>query len=181
MLYPTNHSSFPQGIEGYPSNKGFNKSSPKLFYLFIIGREIQAWVSLGGDVLPLRISLGITCRWFYSQSRRPGLDPELKSSSTSGPSSEFPSTQQMMQTGSEVFLWLHSKVNSDHGTRGIPAVLPPGNISFTLLSFFKILMYWQNWIHSHPKHKYGSIQPWPPLNLGTALHKPSPTPYLNFS
>lgn len=50
-----------------------------------------------------------------------------------------------------------------------------------LLSFCKILMYWQNWIYCHPKHKYGSIQPWPPLNLGTALHKPSPTPYLNSS
>lgn len=116
MLYPTNHSSFLQGTEGYPSNHGFNKSSPKLFYLFIRARGIQTWVWLCRDVLPLRISPGTTCTRFYSQSRRPTLDPELKSNSTSGHSSKFPSTQQMIQTGSEVFLWLHSKVYSDHGS-----------------------------------------------------------------
>lgn len=53
----------------------------------------------------------------------------------------------MILMGSEVFLQLHSKGNSDHGssmpgplilslppktTRGIPAVLLPGNLSFTL-------------------------------------------------
>lgn len=177
MLYPTNHSSSPEGTEGYPSNKGFNKSSPELFYLFIRAGGIQAWVWLAGDVLPIGISPGTTCRGFYSQSRRPRwmLSWNQTALQDTAPIS-FHTINDPKKfwgfLGAPLQRSLRSQLQLAWPSDTFSASLkPPGAfllcylqetllspcLVHLLLSLSKILMYWQNWIYSHPKCKYGSI------------------------
>lgn len=172
MLYPTNHSSSPEGTEGYPSNKGFNKSSPELFYLFIRAGGIQAWVWLAGDVLPLGISPGTTCR----AGDHDGCWAEIKQHFRTQLQVSFHTTNDPKKfwgfLGAPLQRSLGSQLQLAWPSDTFSASLkPPGAfllcylqetflspcLVHLLLSLSKILMYWQNWIYSHPKCKYGSI------------------------